>query len=107
VFWPLVVVRVTASIGIGLLLLATRTSWRPNRRVAPLVVIAGVLDMGGNVWFLLASQQGRLDIAAVLTSLYPIVTALLAAVLLRERMGRVQALGIGAAVVAIVLIGAG
>jgi drug/metabolite transporter (DMT)-like permease len=107
VFWPLLVARVTASIGIGLLLLATRTSWRPNRRVAPLVLIAGVLDMGGNVWFLLATQQGRLDIAAVLTSLYPIVTALLAAMLLRERMGRVQALGIGAAVVAIVLIGAG
>jgi drug/metabolite transporter (DMT)-like permease len=54
-----------------------------------------------------AAESGRLDIAAVLTSLYPIVTALLAAVLLRERMGRVQALGIGAAVVAIVLIGAG
>jgi len=107
VFWPLVVVRLTAGIGFGILLLVTRTPWRPGRSVTGLVVIAGILDMGGNVWFLLASQQGRLDIAAVLTSLYPVVTTVLAAVLLRERMGRTQAAGIGAAIIAIVLIGSG
>ncbi len=106
-FWPLVVVRIAAGLVLGVILLATRTPWRPARSVMNLVLVAAVLDMAGNVWFLFASQQGRLDVAAVLSSLYPIVTIVLAALLLHERIGRLQAVGIVAAVGAIVLIGAG
>ena len=51
--------------------------------------------------------RGRLDVAAVLSSLYPVVTIVLAAAVLRERIGRVQAAGILAAAGAIVLIAAG
>jgi drug/metabolite transporter (DMT)-like permease len=107
VFVPLVVVRFVATALIVSIVVATRTSWRLSRPSYVPVVISGVLDAGGNIWYLLAAQQGRLDIAAVLASLYPVVTILLAAGLLRERIGRVQALGIGAALAAIVLIAAG
>jgi drug/metabolite transporter (DMT)-like permease len=107
VFTPLVIVRIVATLLVGFFALATRTSWRLHRSAWVPAIIAGVLDMGGNLWYLLAAQQGRLDVAAVLASLYPVVTILLAAALLRERIGRVQAIGIAVALAAIVLIAAG
>ncbi len=106
-FVPLVVVRVVATLLIATFVLLTRGTWRLSRPSLVPVVIAGVLDMGGNLWYLLAAQEGRLDVAAVLASLYPVVTILLAAGILRERIGRVQAVGILAALAAIVLIAAG
>jgi len=107
VFAPLVLVRVIATLLIGTLVVLGRGSWRVHRSAYVPVVIAGVLDMGGNLWYLLAVQQGRLDIAAVLASLYPVVTIVLAAAILKERIGVVQAIGILAALGAIVLIAAG
>jgi drug/metabolite transporter (DMT)-like permease len=107
VFLPLVIVRLVATILVSTIVLTTRGSWRIRRSSLVPVVISGVLDAGGNLWYLLAVQQGRLDVAAVLASLYPVVTIVVAAVLLRERFGRLQAAGIAAAVGAIVLIAAG
>jgi drug/metabolite transporter (DMT)-like permease len=107
VFTPLVVVRVVATILTAAIVLVSRSPWRLSRASYVPVLIAGTLDMGGNLWYLLAAQQGRLDVAAVLASLYPVVTIVLAAAVLRERIGRVQAVGILAAAGAIVLIAAG
>jgi drug/metabolite transporter (DMT)-like permease len=107
VFAPLVVVRVVATILMAAIVVAGRSPWRLSRASYVPVFIAGVLDMGGNLWYLLAAQQGRLDVAAVLASLYPVVTIVLAAAVLHERIGRVQAVGILAAAAAIVLIAAG
>jgi drug/metabolite transporter (DMT)-like permease len=103
-FAPLVIVRTVASLLIGAMVVATRTRWRLPRAALIPATISGALDMGGNLFYLLAAQQGRLDVAAVLASLYPVVTVLLAAALLREHVGRLQAMGIAAAVAAIVLI---
>ncbi len=107
VFWPLVAGRVTACAAMVVFALATHRSLRPDRSLAGLLVLAGVLDVAGNYFFLLAVQSGRLDIAAVLGSLYPAITAILAVLLIRERLTRVQGLGVCAAILAIVLITSG
>jgi drug/metabolite transporter (DMT)-like permease len=63
-----------------------------------------LLDTSGNLCFVTATRAGRLDVAAVLASLYPATTILLAAFALGERPTRRQALGMATAVVAVVLI---
>jgi drug/metabolite transporter (DMT)-like permease len=104
VFWPLVAGR-AASCGVMLLCaLVTRHPLSIQRSLLGLIATAGVLDVGGNLFFLLATQYGRLDVAAVLGSLYPAVTALLAWLFIREGLARLQVIGVGAAVLAIVLI---
>ena len=65
-------------------IVATRRAWRLPRPVWPLVVLVGSLDMAGNGLFVLAAQAGRLDVAAVLSSLYPVTTLVLAAIVLKE-----------------------
>jgi drug/metabolite transporter (DMT)-like permease len=75
--------------------------------VTPVFVLGGAGDLGGNVFFLFANQHDALAVAVVLSSLYPIVTAVLAAALLGERLGRLQVAGVVLAVVAAALIGVG
>ena len=104
VFWPLVAGRLAAVAVMVPLALARRRPIVPRGAPLRLLVLAGALDAGGNLFFLLASQTGRLDVTAVLASLYPAVTALLAWLIAGEHMTRRQVLGAAAAIVAIVLI---
>lgn len=76
------------------------------RDVAPLAVV-GVADVGANLLFALATQHGLLSVTAVLGSLYPVVTVLLARFVLHERLRAVQQLGVVAALVGVVLVSAG
>ena len=69
-----------------------------------LAALSGILDAGGNFSYTSSALLGRLDVAAVLSSLYPTVTILLAAWLLRERTRRSQTLGMALALGAVVLI---
>ena len=78
-------------------------SW-PGWPVLGLIAIAGIFDASGNTFYTIATRLGRLDVAAVLSSLYPASTILLAAVLLKERTTRSQTAGIALALVAVVLI---
>ncbi|HEY9085301.1 MAG TPA: DMT family transporter [Candidatus Tyrphobacter sp.] len=97
----------TASV---LVLLATaaalRGTVRPRIDVLPLIVICGVLDMAANAFFVLSARAGYVSIAAVLTGLYPASTVLLALILLRERLQRVQQLGVVLALAGVALIAA-
>jgi len=63
-----------------------------------------LLDTSGNLLFIAATRAGRLDVAAVLASLYPASTILLAAWMLSERPTRRQGLGMAVAAAAVVMI---
>jgi drug/metabolite transporter (DMT)-like permease len=107
VFSSLTVIRlVQAALVIGLVLL-TRAAWRPPTDAVPVILVIGVLDMAGNSFYLLAVQTGALAVASVLSALYPVVTVILAAVVLHERVTRDHSVGIALAATAIVLIGVG
>ena len=67
--------------------------------------VAGVGDLGGNLFFVLASDEGELPVVIVLTSLYPVVTAILARAFLHERLSPLRLLGVALAIAGVVLIG--
>ena len=107
VFGPLALVRATEGVMIAGVVVGTRSAWRPPRSLVLAICAVGVLDMTGNGAYILSAQSGSLAVAAVLSSLYPVTTVILATVFLRERIGRVHALGIALAVIAVALIAAG
>ncbi|TFG67013.1 MAG: EamA family transporter [Thermomicrobiales bacterium] len=106
-FGPLVLIRGTEAVLVAGIVLATRAAWRPRRDLVPAIALVGVLDMAGNSAFILAIQAGSLAVAAVLSSLYPVTTVILAAVLLRERVSPRNAVGVMLAMLAIGFIAAG
>lgn len=75
-----------------------------RRAFVGLTLIAGVLLGASNVVIVLALQSGQLAIISVLINLYPVVTVILAAVLLRERLAAIQGIGVALAVGAAVLL---
>jgi drug/metabolite transporter (DMT)-like permease len=76
-------------------------------RNAPLLVFVGLADVAANGSFALAARQGPMTVAAVLASLYPVITALAARIVLGERLRPVQAAGAGLALLGSVLLAAG
>lgn len=88
-----------ALLGVG-----TRVDLRPKRSALPMILLSGTQDMAANVLYVLATFNGSLAIAAVLTSLYPASTVFLARVVLKERLGAVQWLGVAFALAGVVLI---
>lgn len=106
--WPLVGARgasITVMVSIALV-------WRAplipsGRRTLAIAGVAGVLDMAANVMFLVAARLGLLSVVAIIASMAPAWTIGLARGILREPIGRIQAAGLGLAVVALVLIGLG
>ena len=104
VFWPLVASRFVAILLLVIIGMFGRKPLIPARPPMGLLALAGVLDVGGNFFFLHAIRTGRLDIASVLVSLYPAVTVLLAALIAKEHLNRLQVVGVVLAVTAIALI---
>jgi drug/metabolite transporter (DMT)-like permease len=107
VFANLTAIRAVQAVLVVGVVLVTRAAWRPPARMLPALAVVGVLDMTGNSCYLLAVQSGALAVASVLSSLYPVSTVILAAVVLREKVSRDHAVGIALAAIAIVLIGVG
>jgi len=109
VFWPLAasqfITFVTVVVVAGTVALTRRdaTNRLPIDAIR-LMLLAGLLDAGGNAFFLLAEHAGRLDVAAVLASLYPASTVVLARLVLKERVSSTQTVGIIAALASIPLI---
>jgi drug/metabolite transporter (DMT)-like permease len=104
---PLVLLRLVQAAILVTVIVVVRRPWRMPRDIPAKLIGIGLLDMGGNAAFILATQAGALAIAAVLSSLYPVVTVILAIVLLRERVTWSHLAGIVLTVVAIALIAAG
>ena len=99
--------RLVATLAVVLLARAGRQRVRLPPRVLPAAAVVGLLDMTGNVAFIVAAQVGRLDVAGLLSSLYPVTTVVLAVLLLGERVTRAHAAGIVAAGAAVALIALG
>jgi uncharacterized membrane protein len=104
---PLAVSQAVSVIAIIVGAVAWSAPWIPRDRFSRLGSAAGLLAGTATVCFQFAVQSGMLTIAAVLASLYPAVTVLLAAVVLRERIHLAQGAGLAFAVIAVALIAAG
>jgi len=87
--------------------LAVRPSLRAPRAVIPLIIGVGLLDTGANGFFAFATTYGLLSLVAIIGSLYPVVTLILAYTLLHERIARHQQIGVVAALAGVALISGG
>lgn len=101
---PLVASRSSGTLTMVIFLLVTRQRFLPASPAWPFLFLNGILDVTGNGFYVLAGQAGRMDIAAVLASLYPASTVLLAWLILHEKISRSQFAGILTALAAIVLM---
>lgn len=101
--WPLLPAR-AASIAVLLVVRRGRLGPAMGRRTAGLVAAVGSGDMAANMFILLALQRGPLGEGAVVSSLYPAVTVVLAALIAREPVRRLQWAGLALAVAAMALI---
>jgi drug/metabolite transporter (DMT)-like permease len=98
IFGAAVTIVVAAALG---------QDWRPRLGVLPWGGASGVLGAAATLAFLLSTHATDLSVAAVLTSLYPAVTVLLASITLGERLGRGQRLGIGICTLAVATLAIG
>jgi drug/metabolite transporter (DMT)-like permease len=112
IVWPMATARIGSITTCGVIFVALRlrpgkaagSSATMGRRAVGWALATALLDTSGNLLFVAATRAGRLDVAAVLASLYPASTILLAALALGERPTQRQALGMAAAVAAVALI---
>jgi drug/metabolite transporter (DMT)-like permease len=104
-FWAVVVARSTSSF-IGVTAAAWRSALGAPVRLLPTLVLIGLFDVGANVLLALALNEGFVSLVSVLSSLYPVVTIVLAVLVLHERPGRVQIAGGATALAGVALISA-
>jgi drug/metabolite transporter (DMT)-like permease len=106
-WWASLIFRMTSTS----VILATVLVRRPSLTIAPvqvpLLALIGIGDMLGNLLFAAASTSGLVSVTSVLASLYPIVTVVLARLVLKERVARSQEAGIALTLAGVALISAG
>ncbi len=106
VFWPMVAARLASTALMLMIVMFSPPDARSLKSALTAVVLSGLLDSAGNALFIAATRHGRLDVSAVLSSLYPASTVILARVLLKERISPTQLVGIVGALVSVALISA-
>jgi drug/metabolite transporter (DMT)-like permease len=107
VLWAISVNRVLSVTLLALALLATRPKLGLKAADMRVLAVVGILDVTANGLFALAATKGLVSVVAVLSSLYPVITVILARVVLKERLRAVQRAGAAAALVGVALISAG
>ena len=107
VLWPIAAARASAVVLIFIGAVATGHLRAPGRRHVPALIALGALDLVANVFYAHATQETLLSVAAVLASLHPVVTILMARMLLDERLRRVQQVGVALAILGVCLIAGG
>jgi drug/metabolite transporter (DMT)-like permease len=105
--WPLVIAQVTGLIAVGLIAAVSRDLKPPPLRAGWLAILAGVTGAAGTASYFVATHESLLAVTAVITSLYPGSTILLARVLLGERLTRTRLAGLGLAAASVALIAVG
>ncbi len=110
--WPVAATQVTELVVALAVATATRNvrlprARRPGARPRLLAVITGATGAAGTILFFLASHEGFLAVTAVLTSLYPAVTIVLARTMLGERLTRLRLVGLILAAACVTLIAVG
>jgi len=106
-WWASLIFRL-ASTGVILVAVAVqRPALGVPARILPWLALIGFGDMFGNLLYAAASTSGLVSVTSVLASLYPIVTVVLARIVLSERVARSQEAGIGLTLAGVVLISAG
>src|SRR5436190_16260109 len=106
-WWASLIFRMTSASVILTVVAVQRPSLGVPGRILPWLALIGFGDMFGNLLFAAASTSGLVSITSVLASLYPIVTVVLARIVLSERVARSQEAGIGLTLAGVVLISAG
>jgi drug/metabolite transporter (DMT)-like permease len=101
--WIMAMARLAgaSALAMAVLLMPPKSPWRGFWVIG---ILAGALDTAGNFFYMRASQMGRLDAAAVICSLYPAATILLASLILREHPTRRQWAGMALALAAVALL---
>ena len=102
--WPLVFARCSSVIFILVVAILLGRFETVLRGSLLLIALAGVFDTAGNLLYIFATRYGRLDIAAVLSSLYPAATVFLAWIVLKEHLTRRQWFGVVLVILAVILI---
>lgn len=105
--WPLVGTRVSMVAFVALLAAVAGASIRPSTGLGRSLILLGIINLGADLLFLLATRTGLLSLVAVTTSLYPAATVALARVFLNERMVQQQLIGLVCAALSVTLIALG
>jgi drug/metabolite transporter (DMT)-like permease len=103
-WWASLVFRTTALLLVAAVVAQQRAPLKLGKRDLAIVFAIGIGDTVGNALFAASSGHGLISLTAVLASLYPVVTVLLAASLLRERVAPMQRAGIVLTLTGVVLI---
>ena len=105
--WAAMVFRTTVGILAFVAWLVVRPALRAARGHLGAIVMIGILDTAGNTLFAAAASLGEVSVVSVLATLYPVTTVALAALVLVERLDRLQLAGVGSALAGVALIAAG